>query len=268
MALGVAIAACWSGSSLSAQTATELKESRIWGLQGLRAGYCVRFLAEPHAAARELRKGFSLLPAKHDRSLHPAIRQIVNTQPEFTSWIPSSLCFYFMDAVQVGKRRVVERDQQRYQMIGIWTLAAVEQEGGARRDLALDMYASRESLLRAAGAAQIRIQRAHSVVSERPDTVSDIYSVKVGQTLLVWNGRPAGDSTRVDTSIEESWSVVGLRSRTTGARLVLKPAWSWPLVGSLRVEGKSDLAKALKASPIRFVGPLYRGGGGELRFSR
>jgi hypothetical protein len=51
-------------------------------------------------------------------------------------------------------------------------------------------------------------------------------------------------------------------------RLVLTPTWSRALVGSLRVEGKGDLAKLLKASPIRFVGPLYRGGGGELRFTR
>jgi hypothetical protein len=40
------------------------------------------------------------------------------------------------------------------------------------------------------------------------------------------------------------------------------------MVGSLKVEGKDDLAKLLKASPIRFVGPVYQGGTGSLHFGR
>jgi hypothetical protein len=173
-----------------------------------------------------------------------------------------------MDAVQVGRRRVVERDRRSYQLIGVWTLGAVDQESGARRDLALDMYASRASLLRAAQTAQVRVHEVHSVVSDKPDSTADFYSIKVGKTLLVWTGRHTGDSTRVEDTIQETWSVSGLRPSIRVANLQLKPAWSWPLVGSLRVEGKGDLAKALKASPIRFVGPLYRGGGGVLRFGR
>jgi hypothetical protein len=173
-----------------------------------------------------------------------------------------------MDAVKVGRRRVAERDRRLYQLIGVWTLAATEQEGGAPRDLVVDMYASRNNLLTAARAAQVRIHDVHSVVSDRPDSTLDIYSIKVGKTLLAWNGRHTGDSTRVEEPIQEHWSVSGLRPSIKAARLELKPAWSWPLVGSLRVEGKGDLAKALRSSPIRFVGPLYRGGGGELRFSR
>jgi hypothetical protein len=30
------------------------------------------------------------------------------------------------------------------------------------------------------------------------------------------------------------------------------------------VQGKGDLARALRSSPIRYVGPNVRGGGGEL----
>ena len=261
------LAACWGPPPLVAQSDAELKESRTWSLQGLRAAYCVRFLVEPEAAAKELRDGYRPLAAERDQGLHPALRRIVDAQPEFASWTPSNICFYFMDAVQVGRRRLMERDR-RYQMIGVWTLSAVEQEGGARRDQAVDLYASRSSLLRAAQTAQVRIHEVHSVVSDKPDSTADIYSIKVGKTLLVWNGRHTGDSTRVGDTIQETWGVSGLRPSVRVASLQLKPAWSWPMVGSLRVEGKGDLAKALKASPIRFVGPLYRGGGGVLRFTR
>jgi hypothetical protein len=265
--LGVALAASWGASALLAQTTGEARNSRTWGLQGLRAGYCVRFLVEPELASKELRQGHLLLHAGQDQNLHPALRQVVAGQPEFASWTPSRLCFYYMDAVQVGRMRVAE-PRRAYQLIGVWTLAVTEQEGGARRELVVDLYASRNSLLRAARASQVRIQEVHSTVSDRADSTFDVYSIKIEKTLLVWNGRHTGDSTRVEETVSEDWSVSGLRPTIAAARLELKPAWSWPLIGSLRVEGKGDLAKALRSSPIRFVGPLYRGGGGELRFFR
>jgi len=267
--LGVAIATTWCGVSLlGAQTTGERKDSQVWGLQGLRAGYCVRFLLEPRLASRQLRDGFRLLRADQDSTIHPAIRRMIQTQPEFASWAPSSVCFYFTDAVQVGRRRVVEKDARRYQMIAAWILGTQEPKTGGRRDIVVDMYASRSTLRRAAEAARVRLEDAHSVVADRADTTFDIYNVKLERTVLAWHGRPTGDSTRVERPIQESWSVPGLRAGAWTARLAMSPMWSRPLVGSLTVQGKGDLAKALKASPIRFVGPLYRGGGGELRLSR
>lgn len=268
MTLGVALSAAGWASALYGQTAPEeSRESRTWGLQGLRAGYCIRFLVDPNRASKELREGSVLLSADRDERLHPALRHIVSSQSEFASWIPSNLCFYYMDAVQVGRRRLAERDRRAYQMIGVWTMSATEQEGGARRDLVVDMYASRNSLLNAAKTAQVRIHEVDAFVSDKADSTLDIYRVKVGKTQLVWNGRHTGDSTKVEDTLQEDWSVSGLRPSVRVARLDLKPAWSWPLVGSLRVEGKGDLSKALRNSPIRFVGPLYRGGSGRLVFS-
>jgi hypothetical protein len=228
----------------------------------------VRFLVEPRLATKELRRGFVLLPANQDQTLHPALRQTLNEQPEFGAWTPSSLCFYHLDAVQVGTRQIAEKDPRRDQMIGVWSLATTEKGAVSRRDLVLGLFASRGSLVRAAEGARIRLHDAQVAVSDAADTTADLYSVKIGKTLLVWNGRPAGDSTRVEQPIQESWSVPGLRAGVWNAGMVLSPVWSRPVIGSFRVEGKGDLAKALKSSPIRFVGPFYRGGGGELRFSR
>jgi hypothetical protein len=268
VALGVAVATWCGASSLPAQTPTDLKDTQVWKLQGLRAGYCVRFLIEPRAAARELRDGFLLLRADQDSTLHPALRKVVETQPEFASWAPSSLCLYYLDAVELGDQRVADKKGRKAQMIGVWTLAALEQGARSRRDLALDMFAGRGPLIKAAESDLVRLHEARSVVSDAPDTTFDQYSVKIGKTSLVWDGRPARDSARVEHPIEESWSVPSLRKGVWMVHLALTAAWSRPLVGSLRVEGKGDLAKALKASPIRFVGPFHRGGGGELRFSR
>lgn len=228
----------------------------------------MRFLIEPRTATKELRDGFLLLPADRDQALHPALRQVIQTQPEFAAWIPSSLCFYHLDAVRLGDRRIAEKDARKAQTMGVWNLATVEQGKGTRRDLVLDMYASGGSLIRAAEAALVRLHEIHSAVSDAGDTTSHLYTVKIGKTLLVWNGRPAGESTRVERPIEESWSIPGLRTGFWFVSVAFTPGWSQPVVGSLRVEGKGDLGKALKSSPIRWVGPFYRGGGGELRFSR
>ena len=268
MILLAGVAACCGAAALPAQSTQETKGVQRWSLEGLRAGYCVRFLVEPKQAARLLRDGFELVPAGRDSTLHSALRHLVRDQPEFASWIPSNVCFYFADAFQVGSRRVVEKDPRKYQMLSVWGLATREKEGGARRDLALNLYARRSGLIRAAEANGIRMREAHSVVAEAADTTFDSYSVKLERTLLIWRGRPTGDSTRVAAPLQEFWQVPGQRGMVWSGRVVMKPAWSRALVGSLTVEGKGDLAKALKGSPIRFVGPLFSGGAGDLAFSR
>jgi hypothetical protein len=163
---------------------------------------------------------------------------------------------------------VAEKDARKSQMMGVWTLGTVEQGSGRRRNLVLDMFANRGSLIRAAQDAGVRLHEAESKVSDPPGSDAHLYSVRTAKTLLVWSGGTAGDSTRLKQPIAEAWSIPGLRQGAWVADLDLAPAWSRPMVGSLTVEGKGDLAKALKASPIRFVGPYYRGGAGELRLSR
>jgi hypothetical protein len=223
---------------------------------------------EPRSAAKELREGFLILRADQDTKLNPALRSVIKSQPEFASWAPSSLCLYYLDAVELGGKRVADRKGRKAQMIGVWTLATVEQQGWGRRDLVLDMFTGRGPLRRAAELDRVRLNESRSSVLDLSDTTSDEYSVKIDKTTLVWLGRPANDSTRVAQPLQESWSVPSLRQGVWNVGLTLTPAWSRSLVGSLRVEGKGDLGKALKASPIRFVGPFYRGGGGELRFLR
>jgi hypothetical protein len=58
-------------------------------------------------------------------------------------------------------------------MLGLWSLATEERGSRARRDLVLDMYASRQPLVRAAEAVQVRLHEARSVVSDAIDTPAD-----------------------------------------------------------------------------------------------
>jgi hypothetical protein len=267
LGFSVAAAACWAGS-LFAQTDGQVKEERVWNLQGLRAGYCVRFLIDPKRAAGDVKQGFQLVRADQDTTLHSALQHVIQGQPEFASWVPSTLCFYYTDAVQVGRQRVAERNPRIAQMVGIWTLATVEQSTEARRDIVLDMYASRERLRSAASTNLVPLHEAEVGFTPPNDSSGTEYRQKIGRTQLIWNGRTTGVATSVEDPIVDTGQLSGLRGVTWNVRMALSPARARALVGSLRVEGKGELADRLKESPIRFVGPFYHGGGGEIRFTR
>ena len=267
MALGLAAATFCGAWPSAAQDSGVGREGPVWTLEGLRTGQCVRFLMDPRVAGKHRREGSQLLTADRVQSLHPALLSVIENQPEFGSWIPSSLCLFYVDAVHLGGRRYGNKDPRKRQMLGAWTLAATEQGSGARRDLVLELFGSRGDLARAAQRAKVRFREARAALSKVPGTDNDLHEVKIGKTRLVWNGRAAGDSTKVEQAIEESWLAKGTSGVVWAVKTTLEPTWSRPLVGALSVEGKDDLAKALKASPTRFVGPVLFGGGGKLRFS-
>src|SRR4051812_39192541 len=98
MALAVAAASTWGLSPLVAQQRSPEREGPVWTLEGLKAGQCVRFLMDPAVAAKELRPGSRLVRADQDDGLHPALRSVVEGQPEFAAWTPASLCLYYADA--------------------------------------------------------------------------------------------------------------------------------------------------------------------------
>jgi len=102
-----------------------------------------------------------------------------------------------------------------------------------------------------------------------PGGTEDRYELKVGKTLIMFEGHAAPDSTLLTAPVEESWVFAGTRGGVVWRILAaLQPTSTRALVGALRIQGKDDLAMALRASPIRLVGPIYSGGTGEILFSR
>lgn len=263
LSLGLAMAT-WAAWPLAAQATPE---GPSWALRALRNSECVRFLIEPAVATKRKREGSRPLRADQDETLHPALRSVITAQPEFAAWTPSSLCFFYADSVTVSGRTIVGKNPKKPQMISVWTVAATQEGTGARRDLVLDLAASSGGIIRAAQVAKLRLQEARASVSRVSESSDELYEIRLGKTRLFWTGRPADDSARVKAPIQESWAVRGATG-TWNVTASLSPTWSRPLVGVLRVEGKDDLAKALKSSPIRFVGPRQLGGSGDLLFSR
>ena len=257
---------CGGAGPLLGQTDTG-RQGPVWTLEGLQAGRCVRFLMDPAAAAKQLRPGSRLIRADQDQNLHPSLRSVVSQQAEFASWAPASLCLYYADAIRLGARRLGSKDPRKRQMLGVWAVAATEQ-GGSRRDFVLELFGGSGELAHSAEQAKVKLREAQSSRSKPVQSENDLYDVKVGKTRLIWNGRAAGDSTRVESPLRELWLTRGASGTVWRVQATVQPTWMRSLVGVLTVEGKDDLARALKASPTRFVGPLYFGGGAELRFSR
>ncbi len=244
----------------------------MWRLEGLRSAMCIQLLVDPSIVRDQLPSEFRLLGASQSENLHPALRTVVDNQPDLAAWSPSSFCLYYLDAIDAGAVRVETKSQQKITMLGVWTVGAIELNSGSRRDVALQLMTNSGRLQQVGGNTGLRLREVSSSVGKVPEALDDTtkagddrYQLKVGKTLLIWDGHPAADSVKVEDAVSWAW-VLG--STGAEAKVTLAAPWRRSLVGSLRIEGKDAFARALKGSPTRFVGPLYQGGEGELAFSR
>jgi hypothetical protein len=274
-ALAVAAALAIAAPPARAQDSDGKENSgKSWRLDQLRNAFCVRFLVDPAQAERKLPRGIRAVPASQAQDLHPALRSVVEAQAEFAAWVPSNLCLYYFGLVEVDGDQVRDRNPSKSPMFGLWTIAAADSLSGKRRDLALEVITNSSRLENSANAGGLEIRSVRSSFGPVPADEegatrgADRYQIKIGKTQIIWDGRAASDSTEARESFARAWKAEGKRAGWVNGELALTPRWSRAMVGSLKVEGKDDLAKLLKASPIRFVGPVYQGGAGSLQFGR
>ena len=233
----------------------------------------MRFLLDPARLGRLLPNDAQLLRADAAPDLHPALRRVISSQPEFASWSPSALCVYYLRQVEAGSARIETDDPARAPGVAVWTATAAG-TGGQPRELAFAFLSTDGDLRDAGRDANVDVERLQSKVGQvpredgPPDPGEVRYEIKLGRTLLTWDGRASDDTTRTVEPLYLTWEAPGRRSGWVRGTLSLRPEVSMPMVGSLKVEGKDPVARALQASPIRFVGPSYQGGNGELRLGK
>jgi len=275
-ALALAAASGLVPPALQAQDEEKEEQlNRVWQIEGLHTGFCVQLLLDPAQLDVALPRDARPLRADAIEDLGPAMRAAVSGQPEFAAWTPSTLCLYYMQTVDVGSLRVSERDLGKYPMLGIWALAAADNAGGGRKDVVLRLFTNTGRLERAGQVNGLDLRMVRSSVREignedNPGAppIGTRYQFKLGKTLVTWDGRRVSDSTKATGPVATSWRADSKRRGPMSARLVLTPEWTKAMVGSLRVEGEDAFARAIMASPIRYVAPAMLGGGGELAFGR
>ena len=272
---------------------------RTWRLEGLHTAFCVQFLMDPASEAlKELPPGYHAVPASEVADLHVALRGVVEGQPEFGAWSPSRLCFDTADTVQTDEYTLSDHGGRHPQLFASWTVLAAA-PGGSAGDVALRLFTSSdrrcrrlvtetepivfvvdddasvrrstERLIRSARLAGHVVREARLAVGLVPTedengvpSSDKRFQMRAGKTTITWDGPPVRESAAVREPWRMSWTATGTRGDVVSGEVMLSPVSSRPMVGSLKVEGKDAFAKALRASPTRFAGPAYQGGGGSI----
>lgn len=229
------------------------------------------------AAREELPDELAAVPASAAPALHPAVASAVAARPDsFSTWVPADLCLYWSHSVEVNGRRITDDDAHA---VGIWSILArpADSANAAPAEHAVKLWASNWRAARLARSAQIDFSRFNALADKVPveneegewvPGPDDRYQVRIGKTTIIWDGRFAGDTAAAPAPNTREWRVDGLGRTHWTVRNEVHPEATHAVVGALRVSGKDDLAKALGASPIRFVGPWHTGGTAQIVFTR
>jgi hypothetical protein len=263
-------------AALAAVTATlsaqgREPEAQTWRLEGLRTAFCVQLLMDPASdALKELPPGYHAVPASEAADLHVALRGVVEGQPEFGAWSPSQLCFQAAETVETDAYTLSDHSGQHPQLFASWTVLAAS-PGGPAGDVALRLFTNSDRLIRSARLAGYVVREARLAVGLVPTedengvpSSDKRFQVRVGKTIITWDGPPVRESAAVREPWRMSWAATGARGDVLSGEVVLLPVSSRAMVGSLKVDGKDAFAKALRGSPTRFAGPAYQGGGGSI----
>jgi len=250
--------------TLAGASSAAAQGTQPWRFNGLRDGYCVEFLVDSAKIRDFLPDGAVPMHADRMQGLHPAITRTVKAQPEYGSWTPASVCFYLFDEVVVAGRPM-PATKSAGELIGFVSYSArLLDDRGKGGDVLDALVASNWKGMRSADEQGLQLDRSPVTLEAIPNSVNRRITIKVGSTTLRWEGHDASDSAAASTPLERRWMVRGADRRYRLVTMRVTPKSSRSMIGSLIVQGNDDLAKALRTSPIRFVGPNYRGGSGEL----
>lgn len=243
-------------------------KSSTWELDDSRGSFCVWYLADPAMAPDLAPKGTVFAPAGAGEGLPPAVARLVRDEPQFGSWIPASICVGLYGKVTVDGEVAAQAKGDRPVLVMTHSIAAAAPRGqeGAGYFL-LELSTDNGTLARVAEDIGLQVERRE--VTRVPDREGgdDAWHFQVEKAKLLWSGHPTGEPS-VESTRMMSFGLVGRRTSSWLLEAKATPDTTRLLVGQLRVEGKDDLAKALKASPIRAVGPLEQGGRSIWQFTR
>lgn len=252
---------------LTAAAQIEAKSS-TWQLDDSRGSFCVWYLADPSMAPDLAPRGTVFAPAGAGTGLPAAVARLVRDEPQFGSWIPAALCVGLYGKVTVDGAVAAQAKGDRPVLVMTHAIAAMGprgQEGAGY--LLLELATDNGTLGRVAEDVGLRVERREVTRVRSNDGGDDAWQFQMKKAKLLWSGHPTGYP-RVEPTQAMSFGLAGMRTTSWLLESKSAPDTVRLLVGQLRVEGKDDLAKALKASPIRAVGPLEQGGRTEWRFTR
>lgn len=243
-----------------------------WAFTGVEFSACVEFLVEPALASKQLDPGYQVIPAAGFGPLSPVLRREIEGDTVHAAWVPSRVCVIEAPQVTTGDNLLTPEGKMGGQeVVGYWAIAARRTDGSPRSDqwFLAQLWTNDWRLRKQTEAEYIPVGMFKRSRLPIPESNRHRYEVKVGKTVLSWDGQLEGrDSTAASDPGQSSLIFQGNRSIRWTATVSSQPAWTRTLPGVFRVEGKDDLAVALRASPIRMFGPMYWGGAARVDFTR
>ena len=234
----------------------------VWGLDSLRAGFCLHFLIDPAAARDTPFRRSDFVPLAEASGVHPSLRQVASHDAQYASWTPSAICAYQFASTHRGRR--VQRSGSKSQIVGVWRLA-----GRPGEPVPADVMASSFDLAKQTSRPSIRVGLVRSGTGNVPESEDRTLTIEVDRrTHITWSGAWIPDSSLAVGPATETWRMQGTENSLWTAQVAFQPAEALLMLGSVQVRGNTDLARLLQASPIRWAGPFYRGGSGEISFFR
>jgi hypothetical protein len=251
----------------AATPVTAQADSQLWRWVDAQALFCVWYLADPEVAAELVPADIRLRPASATASVPEVLLRIVQDEPRFAEWIPGMFCVGRYSAVAADGVPAGTMDKGRPMLVTLSALAAAsawgQDAGWQLTHIGLDAGRLRDVASSAwIGGEQARVRDRTGLAGEDTQWELTLKGVK-----LIWSGHTSGPS-RVGTTRSMSFGYAGDQNSMWLVEYRSAPSEEQPQVGALRIEGDGPLARALKSSPMRTVGPLGRGGEATLSFRR
>ena len=235
-----------------------------WQFSNLEQGYCVTFLVSPEDAPGVLPDDAQPVRLDAMTDQPPVLSRVLADQPEYGSWMPAALCVYRFGRAAFGSRERVAAagSSEMIGILGYWARVAVNQPPNG---LAVStIFTNDKWAAQATDSTATPFRLVKASFGKAAHGSDERHVLELGKTKLIWDGHAAGDSAKSDAPVERVWVVRGPRGKPVLLRWSLTATSSRSMVGALVIVGKDKLAKLLRRSPIRFLGPMYQGGSGQL----
>jgi len=241
-----------------------------WAVKDVTLAACVDFLMAPTVAAGMLPEGYRVIPASHFSRLSPYLNRVIGSDSAQRAMIPANYCVIEGASVTAGDQFITDGGADNPVMLAYWGIAAARNDGDNHFDelFAVQFWTSDWHVQKPTQSNFIQISTLKRSLARLPESENDRYEVKMGKTVLTWDGQLKRDSTAATEPLDASLLYTGQRSIRFTAAVSGQPAWTRNPAGIFRVSGKDDLAQALQASPIRQFGPIYWGGDARVDFFR
>ena len=235
-----------------------------WRFSNLQQGYCITFLVSPDDAPGVLPGDAQPVRLDAMTDVTPVLARVLADQPEYGSWMPAAVCLYRFGRADIAGRELVAAAGAS-EMIGVVSYGARVAINQPANGVSVSLvFTNDKRAAKVTDSTQVPFRQVKATFGKAAHSDDERHVVALGKTTLTWDGHAAGDSVTLSAPVEHVWVVRGPRGKPVQVRWRLNAASSRSMVGGLVVQGKDKLAKLMRKSPVRYLGPIYEGGNAEL----